>query len=109
MSFSNRNRSKRFRFMFYIERHPLKRKHYNIGKRSIQSCKAITSVTVPNSVTDMGTSIFDGCTELLSATLGTGVFSVPNYTFNNCSKLATIVLSENITSIGQYASKIVHL
>ena len=49
-----------------------------------QACSSLTSITIPNSVTSIGSSAFSGCYRLTSITLPNSVTSIGNYAFNGC-------------------------
>ena len=50
----------------------------------------MTSITIPNSVTSIGSSAFRYCSGLTSVTIGSGVTSIGNYAFDACSSLAVV-------------------
>lgn len=85
---------------------------------------SITSITIPSTVTTMGTKVlqdvstlksavilnsvlntymFDGCTALESVEMSESITKIPNYTFTDCSSLVTIELPNGITEIGTHA------
>jgi len=64
---------------------------------------ALTTVTLPNSITSMGSNVFKNCTKLESANIPTGINSVPSYTFQNCEKLTSVTMHDDITTVGEYA------
>ena len=64
---------------------------------------ALTSVTLPNSITTMDNGVFQSCTKLVSANMPTGVTSVPSSTFRYCSSLTTVTMHDGITSINSNA------
>lgn len=66
-------------------------------------CNKLVSITVPENITDLGTSAFSGCTLLSSVLLPSGINAIGNYTFQNCSSLSSIDVPPSVTSIGQYA------
>ena len=47
----------------------------------------LTSVTVPESVTEFGEDVFFLCTKLTEASLPKSLKSIPSETFSNCYKL----------------------
>ena len=49
-----------------------------------------TSITLPNSITDIQGEVFTGCKKLTSITFPVNVGSIKNYTFNGCTALKTI-------------------
>ena len=63
-------------------------------------CTAITSVTIPNSVTTIGERVFQYCNGLTSATIGSGVTSIGKGAFYGCSSLTSIDIPSGVTSIG---------
>lgn len=64
---------------------------------------ALTSVTLPNSITSMGEGVFYNCSKLQSANIPTNITSVPYSTFNSCSQLNSVTLHDGINTIGAYA------
>ncbi len=47
----------------------------------------MTSVTIGNSVTSIGSSAFSGCSSLTSVTIGNSVTSIGSDAFSGCSQL----------------------
>ncbi|GAB6393364.1 MAG: leucine-rich repeat domain-containing protein [Treponematales bacterium] len=64
---------------------------------------AITSVTIPDSVTSIGSSAFSYCTKLTSVTIPASVTSIENYAFSGCAGLTSITIPDSVTSIGSGA------
>ena len=60
----------------------------------------ITSVTVPGSVTNIGSSAFFFCTSLTNLTLASGLTSIGDYAFMFCSSLPAIGLPDTVTNLG---------
>jgi hypothetical protein len=52
--------------------------------------KVIESITIPNSVTTIGMSAFQGCTNLESITIPASVTTIRDGAFNNCTNLESI-------------------
>jgi len=76
----------------------------SIGSYSFRDCSGLTSITIPNSVTDIGGGeSFLGCTSLATVTLGTGLASIGNYAFKGCTSLASITVPNNVASIADGA------
>ena len=71
--------------------------HYPIVKTSL------TSITLPNSVTSIGSNAFEGCSGLTTITLSNSITSIGSNAFYVCSGLTTITLPNSVTSIGTYA------
>jgi hypothetical protein len=60
----------------------------------------LVSITIPNSVTSIGSSAFSGCTSLTSVEIGDSVTSIGSSAFYNCDSLTSVVIPDSVTSIG---------
>ena len=67
----------------------------SIGSSAFDGCSGLTSVTIPNSVTSIGSSAFDGCSGLTSVTIPNSVTSIGSSAFSNCSYLVDVTLNSN--------------
>ncbi len=100
-----------------------------IAKSAFSSCNKLTSITIPDSVTSIGSYAFDGCsgltgelkipnsvtsiassafykcTGLTSITIPDSVTSIASWTFFGCTGLTNITIPNSVTSIGDYAFK----
>ena len=63
----------------------------------------ITSITVPDSITKIGSSAFSGCINLTELNLGTGVKTIPSSMVSGCSKLESIEIPHGVTLIDNNA------
>jgi hypothetical protein len=54
--------------------------------------QTLTSVTIPNSVTSIGSETFVDCAKLTSLVIPNTVTTIANYTFDGCIKLETLTL-----------------
>lgn len=97
----------------------------NTGDRTFHGCNNLTTVTIQNSVTTIGTSAFADCnsltsitipnnvtainadafarTGLISVTIPSGVTSISNQTFKDCKALKSVTIPDGVTSIGNSA------
>ena len=66
-------------------------------------CSGLTSVTIPSSVTSIGTWAFEGCSGLTSVTISNGVTSIGSGAFQNCFGLTSVTIPSSVTSIGECA------
>ena len=99
----------------------------SIGNEAFSACSSLTSVTIPNSVTSIGSSAFDGTAWYnnqqnglvyagnvvykykgtmpanTSITFKEGTVGIASYAFNGCSGLTSVIIPNSVTSIGSYA------
>ena len=63
----------------------------------------MTSITIPDSVTSIGSSVFSGCTNLETITIPKNAsFSLYGGTFDNCTSLKNVIFSSGIEKIPDY-------
>ena len=67
------------------------------------NCPQLTNISIPNSVTYIGFSAFSSCTSLKSITLPSSLNSISEALFFGCSQLTTIHIPVSVTSIGNNA------
>lgn len=63
----------------------------------------VTSVEIPDSVTKIDSSAFEGCTSLTNIEIPDSVIQIGGYAFSGCSALTSIVISEFVIYIGPSA------
>lgn len=67
------------------------------------NCFQLTNISIPNSVTSIGFSAFEHCTSLKSITLPSSLNSISEALFSDCSQLTTIHIPDSVLSIQDYA------
>jgi len=75
----------------------------SIGSFAFSGCTGLTSITIPASVTSIGHWTFYGCTGLTSITIPASVTSIGDFAFNGCTGLTSIIIPASVTSIGMRA------
>ena len=77
----------------------------SIGSSAFYGCSGLTSVTIPNSVTYIGSGAFLGCSGLTSVTIPNSVTSISSSAFNGCSGLKSITWNaKNYPAFSSYSS-----
>ena len=66
-------------------------------------CSSLTNISIPNSVTAIGSFAFEGCTKLESITLPSSLLTISEFLFYDCSQLTTIHIPDSVLSIQDYA------
>ncbi len=74
-----------------------------LGDEVFAQNKRISSVTVPDSVINMGNGVFENCTELAVVTLSSNIERIPARLFAGCSALKAIQIPDGVISIGNSA------
>ena len=75
--------------------------NYKINKGVFYECTSLTSVKIPDSVTNIDICTFYGCTSLKSVTFGENsqLTSVGNSAFRGCTSLTSVKIPDSVTSI----------
>ena len=63
-------------------------------------CSDLTSITLPNSITSIGSQAFLDCSSLTNVILGDRLTSIDNHAFFGCSSLTSITIPGSVKSIG---------
>ena len=75
----------------------------NIEREAFKGCTGLTSITIPDSVTNIEREAFEGCTGLTSITIPDSVTNIEGEAFKGCTSLTSIVIPSSVTSIGRFA------
>lgn len=73
-----------------------------IGERAFYECDGLKSVTIPDSITDIGTHAFY-YSGLTSLTMGNNVKNIGSYAFYTCGELKNVTIPDSVAYIGEYA------
>ncbi len=74
----------------------------NIGRRAFEGC-GISKLTIPDSVTAIGMNAFSCCSALGSVVIPDSVTRIEPYTFSYCESLSKVTIPESVVSVGHYA------
>lgn len=66
-------------------------------------CSGLTSITIPNSVKEIGYNAFRGCTGLVSITIPDSVIKIGESSFISCIGLTSITIPNSVKEIGDSA------
>ena len=61
-----------------------------IADYAFEGCEGLTSIVIPNSVTDIWESAFQGCTGLTSIVIPNSVTEIGSWAFRGCSELSDV-------------------
>lgn len=74
-----------------------------IGVYAFRDCTALTDVKLPNSILVLKNSIFNGCISLKNIVIPDSVTEIDNWAFGNCKTLESIIIPNGVKRIGRYA------
>lgn len=74
-----------------------------IGNECFWNCSDLVSVTVPDTVKTIGERAFSLSKNITTIRLPNGLTEIPKYMCSNCTKLSNIQIPSTVTSIGNYA------
>jgi len=75
----------------------------NVGNSAFSNCSGLKAVAIPSSVEYIGEAAFWYCSNLTLITIPRGVTSVEKSTFCGCSNLSSVEVPEGVTSIKESA------
>jgi hypothetical protein len=75
----------------------------SIGSYAFSECRSLAFVAIPASVRSIGPGAFSDCRDLTSVTIPDGVTSIEFYTFAGCSGLTSVTIPDSVTSISNDA------
>ena len=76
-----------------------------IDEGAFKDCWTITSVVLPDTVTEIREEAFAGCFSLRSVSFGSGLRVIGDSAFKQCSVLSSAALPDSLTTIGAEAFK----
>ena len=93
---------------WFDKRNTIKNVVIEDGITNLPSCtgclsSTTTNISIPNSVTTIGYSAFEGATGLTSLTIPNSVTSIGNNAFKSANALKSLVIPDSVTSIGDGA------
>ena len=74
-----------------------------IGENAFRDCADLPDVVIGNGMETIGTAAFQGCKELKNIDFGSSVTSIGNNAFAGCTALPKVTFPESLTKIGNYA------
>lgn len=86
-----------------LERVSLPESLTSIGSTAFYGCSSLTGITVPTNVSTIGEAAFANCSSLLSANLTCVATNIPARLFDGCTSLATVTLPAYIDNISANA------
>ena len=75
----------------------------NIPISAFENCKNLTTVTMPDSVTDIGSFAFGSCYNLTNITISNSLTSIGPYAFHYCTSLENVTIPNSVTNIDNSA------
>ena len=61
--------------------------------------KDLTSITIPNGIITISSSLFESCTRLNTVIIPNGVTTIGNFAFSRCTSLKKVVIPDSVTTI----------
>ncbi|MDE6294739.1 MAG: leucine-rich repeat protein [Muribaculaceae bacterium] len=74
-----------------------------ISRSAFNRCSNLTTITLPETVTEIGSLAFSGCSKLSSVNIPEHVTTIGSSVFYGCEALTSVTFPENLTEIGPSA------
>lgn len=75
----------------------------DIGTRAFMNCSKLKNIEIPDSVTNIGDGAFYNCDSLINIVIPDSVVSIANNAFDSCSNLESITMPGEVTVMGSDA------
>ncbi len=72
-------------------------------QNTFAGCTSLTSISIPESMTEIPHGSFKGCTGLTSVIIPKSVTKIANYAFSGCTSLTGVTIPDGVTSVGHRA------
>lgn len=72
----------------------------HIGKKTLESCEKIESISIPSTVTTIGMFAFSDCSALKEVVIPDSVTIIDRGAFGGCYNLTSVTISKNVSTIG---------
>ena len=99
----NWNKMGAFSFCSALERVTIPESVTRIGTGAFCGCSSLKNITIPNAVTSIGACAFYGCAALESVAMPNYVTTIGTEAFFECTALKNITIPESVTYIGYRA------
>ena len=76
-----------------------------IGSQAFYNCSSLNSISLPNSITEIGILAFYNCSNMNLNSFPTALTNIDSSAFENCSSLTAAVLPDGLRELGQEAFK----
>ena len=74
-----------------------------IGSNAFEVYSSLTHINIPNSVSEIGRNAFRRCSKLTNVNIPNSVTRIGWYAFEGCSSLTNVNIPNSVTEIGSYA------
>lgn len=75
----------------------------SLGEQAFRNCAALTTLVIPEEVTEIPDYLCANCTELIIVTLPSTLISIGSCAFENCPKLGNLAFPHALKTVGDFA------